>query len=87
MSGVEEVVEAREGLEGEEGDVGAAGDEDFELGAEGSIATEEEVNAGVCVGAAGGEGGRERGKKLQALLGAHVAGVEEDDFLTGASGG
>ena len=77
VGGVEEVVEAIEGLEGEQGYVGAVGDEGFELGAEGSVAAEEEVDAGVVSAKDCGEGGEE----FEALLGSHVAGVEEDDFV------
>ena len=80
VGGVEEVVEAGEGLERQEGDVGAAGDEGLELRAEGSISAEEEVDSGIGVGAAGGEGFGEGGEEFEALLCAHVAGVEEDDF-------
>ena len=87
VGGVEEVVEAVERLERQEGDVGVAGDEGLELRAEGSVATEEEVDAGIGVGAAGGESGGERGEEFQALLGTHVAGVEEDDLCVVAGGG
>ena len=56
VGGVEEVVEAVEGLEGQEGDVGEVGDDVFEVGAEGSVAAEDEVDARVGIGTAGGEG-------------------------------
>ena len=75
VGGVEEVVETRERLEGEKGYVGVVCDEGFELGAERSIAAEEEVDAGVVF-----EGLREGGEEFEALLGSHIAGVEEDDF-------
>ena len=87
VGGVEEVVEESERLQREQGYIGAAGDEGFELRAEGSVAAEEEVDAGIVVGAARGEGVGEGGEELEALLGAHVAGVEEDDFGVFARGG
>ena len=80
VGGVEQVVELVEGLEGEEGDVGEARDCGFELGAEAAVAAEEEVDLRVR-GEVAGEGGEE----LEALLVAHVAGVEEEDFVFEAS--
>ena len=73
VGGVEEVVELVEGLKGEEGDVGEAGDLEFELRAEAAVTTEEEVDLGV-----GGEVAGERSEEFEALLVAHVAGVEKD---------
>ena len=48
--------------------------------AEGSVAAEDEVDAGVWIATAGGGGFGQGGEEFEALLGAHVAGVEEDDF-------
>lgn len=81
VGGVEEVVEAGEGLKRQQGYVAVVSYEGFELGSEGSVSAEEEVNAGIGVGASGGEGGGERREKFEALLGSHVAGVEENYFF------
>ncbi len=51
------------------------GDEGLERGAKGSVATEEEMDAGVVF-----EGGGEGGKEFEPLLGSHVAGVEQDSL-------
>lgn len=75
VGGVQEVVEAIEWLEGEEGYVGAVGYERLELRTEGPVTAEEEVDARVML-----EGSGEGGEKLEALLGSHVAGVEEESF-------
>ena len=56
VGGVAEVVEAGEGLERQEGDVGEMRDDGFEMGAEGSVAAEDEVDARVGIGTAWSEG-------------------------------
>ena len=70
---IQQVVEARKGLEREHRHIFAVGDESFELRAEGSVSAEEEVYGLILLKGLG-----ERREEFEALLGAHVAGVEED---------
>ena len=78
---VEEIIEPIKGLQGEQGDVGAAADEGFEPGTKGPIAAEDEVDPGIGIEAAWGEGLSQRRQEFEALFGTHVAGVEQDNFF------
>jgi hypothetical protein len=81
VGGVEEIVEAIEGLERKQGYVGAVSDESFKLRAEGAIAAEEEVHSRVLMCASKGECFGQWGEEFEPLLRAHVARVQEDDLV------
>jgi hypothetical protein len=56
IGGVEEIIEAAQGLQWEQRDVGPIGNEILQLGTEGTVSAEEEVNARVGVAASGSKG-------------------------------
>ena len=72
---VEQIIEPGKRLQRQQGYVGSMGYKRLKLGAEGSVAAEEEVNAGIVL-----ERFRKRREELKPLLGPHVAGIEDDDL-------
>ena len=83
VRGVEQIVEAVEGLEGEQGDVGQWRRRGSSWGRKAPVPQKMKWTRGI----ARAEGWASGGEEFEALLGAHVAGVEEDDFVVDAGDG